>query len=35
LDSNDTSDPIAEKQQLGRLPIFYYKIDFKIAGKKE
>jgi len=35
LDPNDTSDPIAEKQQLGRLPIFYYKIDFKIAGKKE
>ena len=28
LDPNDTSDPIAEKQQLGFLPIFYYKIDF-------
>ncbi len=27
--------PIAEKTQLGRLPIFYYKIDFKLAGKKE
>ncbi|MFM7466531.1 MAG: TonB-dependent receptor [Crocinitomicaceae bacterium] len=35
LDPNDTSDPIAEKQQLGRLPIFYYKIDFKLAGEKE
>jgi hypothetical protein len=35
LDPNDTSDPIAEKQQLGRLPIFYYKIDFKLAGKKD
>ena len=29
LDPNDTSDPIAEKQQLGFLPIFYYKIDFR------
>ena len=35
LDPNDTSKPLAEKQQLGRLPIFYYKIDFKLAGKKE
>jgi hypothetical protein len=35
LDPNDTSDPIAQKQQLGRLPIFYYKIDFKLAGRKE
>jgi hypothetical protein len=35
LDPNDTSDPIAEKQQLGRLPIFYYKVDFKLAGKKD
>lgn len=34
LDPNDTSDPIAEKAQLGRLPIFYYKIDFKVRGKK-
>ena len=33
LDPNDTSDPIAEKAQLGRLPIFYYKIDFKIKKK--
>ena len=35
IDPNDPSDPIAEKVQLGRLPIFYYKIDFKLAGKKE
>jgi hypothetical protein len=35
LDLNDTSEPIAEKAQLGRLPIFYYKIDFKLAGKKD
>ena len=35
IDPNDISDPIAEKVQLGRLPIFYYKIDFKLAGKKE
>ena len=26
--------PIAQKSQLGFLPIFYYKIDFRI-GKKE
>ena len=29
LDPNDSSDPIAEKQQLGFLPIFYYKVDFR------
>ena len=34
LDPNDTSDPIAQKSQLGRLPIFYYKIDFKLKGKE-
>lgn len=28
-----SAEPFAEKQQLGFLPIFYYKIDFKIAGK--
>jgi hypothetical protein len=33
LDPNDTSAPIAEKAQLGRLPIFYYKIDFKVKKK--
>jgi hypothetical protein len=33
--SSDTSDePTAERFQLGFLPIFYYKIDFK-AKKKE
>ena len=33
--STDTSDePTAERFQLGFLPIFYYKIDFK-AKKKE
>ncbi|MFM7667630.1 MAG: TonB-dependent receptor [Bacteroidota bacterium] len=36
LDPNDKKEePTAEKQQLGRLPIFYYKIDFKLAGEKE
>lgn len=28
------AEPIAEKSQLGFLPIFYYKIDFKIDKKK-
>ena len=27
--------PVAEKTQLGFLPLFYYKIDFKIKSKKE
>lgn len=31
---NPSAEPFAEKQQLGFLPIFYYKIDFKIANKK-
>lgn len=26
--------PVAEKQQLGFLPIFYYKIDLRLGGKK-
>jgi hypothetical protein len=30
---NPAADPFAEKQQLGFLPIFYYKIDFRIAKK--
>jgi hypothetical protein len=25
--------PVAEKTQLGFLPIFYYKLDFRIGGK--
>ena len=34
LDPSDMSEPTAERTQLGFLPIFYYKIDFK-AKKKE
>ena len=34
LDPTDMSEPTAERTQLGFLPIFYYKIDFK-AKKKE
>jgi hypothetical protein len=30
-----SAEPFAEKQQLGFLPIFYYKIDFRIDKKKE
>lgn len=30
---NPAADPFAEKQQLGFLPIFYYKIDFRLAKK--
>jgi hypothetical protein len=29
-----TAEPFAEKQQLGFLPIFYYKIDFRAGGKE-
>lgn len=32
--ADPTKEPTAEKQQLGFLPIFYYKVDFKI-GKKQ
>lgn len=32
--ADPTAEPIAEKTQLGFLPIFYYRIEFKI-GKKE
>ena len=28
------AEPIAEKQQLGFLPIFYYKIDFRFVKKE-
>jgi len=31
--ADPTQEPIAEKTQLGFLPIFYYKIDFKVGGK--
>lgn len=30
-----TQEPVAVKTQLGFLPIFYYKIDFKLAGPKK
>ncbi len=32
--ADPTAEPITEKQQLGFLPIFYYKIDLRIGGKK-
>ena len=32
--ADPTQEPIAERTQLGFLPIFYYKIDFKVAGRK-
>jgi hypothetical protein len=32
--SDPTAEPIAVKNQLGFLPIFYYKIDLRIGGKK-
>ena len=31
--SDPTAEPISEKTQLGFLPIFYYRIDFKISRK--
>ncbi len=30
-----TADPIAVRYQLGFLPIFYYKIDFKLSKRRE
>lgn len=32
---NPSKEPIAEKTQLGFLPIFYYRISFKLAGGKK
>jgi hypothetical protein len=32
--AHPAAEPIAEKQQLGFLPLFYYKIDFKITKKE-
>lgn len=32
--ADPTAEPIAEKQQLGFLPIFYYKVDFRFERKK-
>ena len=33
--ADPTQEPIAERTQLGFLPIFYYKIDFKVAGGRK
>ncbi len=32
--ADPTAEPIAVKQQLGFLPIFYYKVDLRLGGKK-
>jgi hypothetical protein len=32
--ANPSAEPIAERYQLGFLPIFYYKVDFRLPGKK-
>lgn len=32
--ADPTQEPVAEKTQLGFLPIFYYRIDFKVGGGK-
>ena len=32
--ADPTAEPIAQRQQLGFLPIFYYKIDLRLGGKK-
>lgn len=33
--ADPSAEPIAERYQLGFLPIFYYKIDFRLSGKKK
>jgi hypothetical protein len=33
--ANPSAEPIAEKTQLGFLPIFYWKIDFKLSKPKQ
>ena len=33
--ADPTQEPIAEKTQLGFLPIFYYRIDFRVGGQKD
>ncbi len=33
--ANPNKEPLAEKTQLGFLPIFYYRISFKLAGGKK
>lgn len=32
--ADPTAEPISEKYQLGFLPIFYYRIDFRVGGNK-
>lgn len=32
--ANPAAEPIAERLQLGFLPIFYYRVDFRMDGKK-
>ena len=32
--ADPTAEPIATKTQLGFLPIFYYKVDIRLDGKK-
>ena len=31
--ASNPDQPYAERNQLGFLPLFYYKVDFKVAGK--
>lgn len=33
--ADPTAEPIAERTQLGFLPLFYYRIDFKLGGNKK
>ena len=33
--ANPSLEPIAQKQQLGFLPLFYYKIDFRIGANRD
>lgn len=33
--ADPSQEPTAERTQLGFLPIFYYKIDFKLSGRKK
>ncbi len=33
--ANPSAEPIAEKTQLGFLPLFYYRIDFKLSDKRK
>jgi hypothetical protein len=31
---DSSAEPVVERYQLGFLPLFYYKIDFRFDGKK-